>query len=217
MVEALVISHIFLWLVVLALGVAVFALIRQVGVLYERVAPAGALAVNAMLRAGMQAPSIRVDTLEGKTIDVASGSDRARFLFFLSPTCPVCKTLLPALRSLAKNERQSIEVVIASDGGEAKDHVDFVRQHRLEPFDYVVSELLGRSFGVSKLPYAVLLNPDATVASFGIINSREHLDSLLEARERGTSSIQEFMQGASHAHAKQEIPTAQKEMSSALT
>ncbi len=39
--ETLIVSQVILWVVVLALGIAVLALARQVGVLYERVAPAG--------------------------------------------------------------------------------------------------------------------------------------------------------------------------------
>ena len=40
--EALLVSNVLLWIVVLALGLMVFGLIRQVGVLHERVAPMGA-------------------------------------------------------------------------------------------------------------------------------------------------------------------------------
>ena len=42
--EALLISTLVLWVVVLILSAVVVALVRQVGVLHERVAPAGALA-----------------------------------------------------------------------------------------------------------------------------------------------------------------------------
>ena len=38
MVEALVISNIILWIVVIVLALLVFALTRQVGILFERVA-----------------------------------------------------------------------------------------------------------------------------------------------------------------------------------
>lgn len=193
MIEGLMVSQALLWIVILALGVAVFALARQVGVLYERIAPAGALSLNQSLKVGSPAPVLRVETLRGKKIDVAAKSDRARLFFFLSPTCPVCKTLLPALRSLARDERRSVEVILASDG-EIGPHQTFVRDHRLDGFDYVLSELLGRTLGVSKLPYAVLIDEHANIASFGIVNSREHLESLLEAKERGVASIQEFMQ-----------------------
>ena len=51
----------------------------------------------------------------------------------------------------------------------------------------------GRAFGVAKLPYAVLLDENGKVASLGLINSREHLESLFEAKERGVASIQDFL------------------------
>ena len=56
-----------------------------------------------------------------------------------------------------------------------------------------VVEALGRAFGVSKLPYAVLIDEQQRVASLGIVNSREHIDSLFEAKERGVASIQDYM------------------------
>ena len=56
-----------------------------------------------------------------------------------------------------------------------------------------MSEALGRSFGVSKLPYAVLIDEAGRLASLGLVNSREHLESLFEAKERGVASIQDFL------------------------
>jgi len=52
---------------------------------------------------------------------------------------------------------------------------------------------VGKSYGVSKLPYAVLIDENQRVSSMGIVNSREHLDSLFEAKERNVASIQEYM------------------------
>jgi hypothetical protein len=46
---------------------------------------------------------------------------------------------------------------------------------------------------VSKLPYGVLIDEQGRIASLGIVNSREHLDSLFEAKERKVASIQEFV------------------------
>ena len=42
MSTALVVSNIILWVIVIALALVVLALARQVGILHERVAPAGA-------------------------------------------------------------------------------------------------------------------------------------------------------------------------------
>ena len=43
MIDALLVSHVLLWILTLLLAASVLALARQVGVLHERVAPVGAL------------------------------------------------------------------------------------------------------------------------------------------------------------------------------
>ena len=114
-------------------------------------------------------------------------------MFFLSPDCPVCNELTPALKSAARAESDWLDVVLASDGPE-QDHAGYVRRKDLKGFPYVVSELLGKTYGVSKRPYAVLIDETGQIASMGIINSREHLESLFEAKERGVASIQDYLE-----------------------
>ena len=70
MSNALIVSNILLWCVVIAMGVAILALLRQVGVLYERVAPAGALMMNNKLRIGADAPEVAANTLDGSTLQI---------------------------------------------------------------------------------------------------------------------------------------------------
>ncbi len=190
-----VVSMGLLWVVVIVQSLVIYALLRQVGILFERVAPAGALAMNQKLEVGQKAPEMSVQTINKKLVDIGgSKSGKSQLVFFLSPDCPVCKTLLPALKSASKHEQKWLDVVLASDGNKV-DHQAFVERYQLEHFPYVVSELLGKNFGVSKLPYAVLMDEKGAIASMGIINSREHLDSLFEAKERNVASIQDFMQG----------------------
>lgn len=193
--ELLIVSNILLWIVCLILGVFVFALARQIGVLFERVAPAGALAMNQKIAPGMPAPQVGVSTLSGDKLAIGApaGDGKSTLLFFLSPTCVVCKTLLPALRSVVASEKDRVNVILASDG-ETDDHASFVKDHRLRELSYVVSEALGRAYGIAKLPYAVLIAPDGVIASMGLINSREHLESLFEAQELGVGSIQEYLE-----------------------
>lgn len=190
----LAVSNIFLWFVVIGLSVIVYALTRQIGVLYERVAPAGALAMNKSLNIGDPAPSLALQTLNNSLVDLGgpSATGKSQLLFFVSPTCPVCKTLLPTLKSAAKAESDWLTTVLCSDGMEL-DHKAFVKQYKLQAFDYIVSELLGKSYGVAKLPYAVVIDETGHVASLGIVNSREHLESLFEAKERNVASIQDYL------------------------
>jgi len=196
MTTALVVSNAVLWTVVLVLAGVVVALVRQIGVLYERVAPAGALMVARGPKVGEQAPVVAVEDLDGRAraLGDARADGRSTLVFFLSPTCPVCKTLLPALRSVARTERAWLDVVLASDGPRAE-HERFVRAERLEIFPYVLSAPLGVTYEVGKLPYAVLLDGAGVVRAKGLVNTREHLESLFEASERGLASIQEFVRG----------------------
>ncbi|GHF10903.1 hypothetical protein GCM10017044_00730 [Kordiimonas sediminis] len=195
MTTALIISQILSWVIIVALALMVLALMRQVGVLHERIAPAGALSMNQNLKKGDTAPTLAANLLGGGKVSIggAERNGKSQLLFFLSPDCPVCKTLLPALGSMKKAEAKWLDVILASDGAEPS-HRAFIKERGLEHFDYVVSELLGRSFGVSKLPYAVLIDENGKIASLGLINSREHLESLFEAKERDVASIQDYMQ-----------------------
>lgn len=191
--NALLVSSVLLWIVVLVMAVVIFALVRQIGVLYERVAPAGALMVNRKLGVGQEAPRVMAQRLDGGTLEAgAPAAGRSQLLFFLAPDCPLCKSLLPAVLSAARAERDWLDLVFASDG-DTTQHAELVRRHGLEGFPYVLSEVLGRSYGVSKLPYGVLVDEQGRIASLGIVNSREHLDSLFEAKERKVASIQEFL------------------------
>jgi methylamine dehydrogenase accessory protein MauD len=189
----MLVSNIALWIGFLVMVLVNLALARQIGVLYERVAPAGALMMNRVLAVGDEAPQLTVPVLSGGVEEIGKGSgEKAQLLFFLSPDCPVCNELTPALKSAAKAEAGWLRVVLASDGPE-QDHRGYIARKGLEEFPYVVSELLGKTYGVSKLPYAVLIDEQGKIASLGIINSREHLDSLFEAKERKVASIQDYM------------------------
>ena len=191
--DLLVISNIVLWIGFVAVVLVNFALARQIGVLYERVAPAGALMMNQKLKSGDPAPELELQTLAGVPHKVGgAGRDKSQLLFFLSPDCPVCNELTPALASAARAESDWVDVMLVSDG-EEQDHAGYVQRKDLSSLPYAVSEIAGKAFGVAKLPYAVLIDEAGTIASMGIINSREHLDSLFEAKERKVASIQDYM------------------------
>lgn len=197
----LIISNIILWLAVIGLVVLVVALARQVGVLFERVAPAGALMINKELKVGMPAPVLPLSDISTQKV-VHSGhlteSASAQLIFFLSPSCPVCKTLLPVIKSSANAEKKWLDVILASDG-EQSEHLEFIKDYKLAAFPYVLSQELGKRYGVAKLPFAVLIDKDGNIASMGLINSREHLESLFESMEMGVESIQSYIKYSNSA------------------
>ncbi len=195
MIDALIVSNLVLWVLVLVLAGVVLALVRQIGVLHERVAPAGALMAGSGPRPGEAAPALDVETWSGEKLRLGGRSDDglATLLFFLSPSCPVCKQLLPVLASVAKAERAWLRVVLASDGAR-EEHQDFVREHGLDGSRYVLSTPLGLAYRVPQLPYAALIDEGGVLRAAGLVNTREHLESLFEARERNVASVQEYAQ-----------------------
>lgn len=196
--DALTLSVVLLWAAVIVLAVLLWALSRQVGVLFERVAPMGALVTDAGPAVGAASPSFQLRGIQSEAVNIGGAAERPTLLFFLSPTCPVCKKLIPVLKALVKDERSALQVVLASDGGDpdGADHLRFVREQGLEKMPYLLSTELGMGYRVSRLPYAVLLDTQGVVAAKGLVNSREQLDSLLNAHEMRTPSIQQYLGGS---------------------
>ena len=192
MMDPLVLSVIILWIVVVALGVCVLALSRQIGILYERVAPMGALMMDHGPKVGELAPPVEVTTWEGNGLSIGTASAKSTLLFFLSPTCPVCKKLLPIIRSVQEREGRWLDVVLASDG-DRPEHATFRDKYQLGDFPYVLSQPLGMTYKISKLPYCVLLDAAGAVRAKGLVNSREQVESLMTAYESGVASVQEHI------------------------
>lgn len=186
-------SVIVLWIVVAALVVLVIALARQIGVLHTRLAPAGALMTSAGPKVGELAPQLELDSLTGGTLTVGGATGMAQLILFVSPTCPICKTLVPVAKSLARDEKRRLSLAFASDGGEPAQHEQYVSAMDIDAYPYVISLELGMKFEVGKLPYAVLIGADGVLRSKGLVNSREHLESLVESMDSGFESIQDYL------------------------
>jgi methylamine dehydrogenase accessory protein MauD len=203
MTTALLVSMLVLWMAVAVLAVVVLALVRQIGVLHQRIAPVGALMIGGGPKAGETVPVLELENLAGASLRVGgeSASGRSTLLFFLSPTCPICESLLPALRAAQRSERDWLDFVLASDG-ELEAQRRFVAGHQLGDFPYVVSTQLGLAYQVGKLPYAVLIDEHGTLRARGLVNTREHLESLFHARDLGLASVQDYLEqraeGAGH-------------------
>jgi len=196
MTDFLLISNVILWLCVVGLLFVVFALIRQVGVLFERIAPAGALMVQQTLSVGDDAPELLLTDQNGQhdiSIGTAAGDGKSQLVFFVAPDCPICKTLLPMFKSASLAESKWLSFVLASDG-DSHEMVEFIQREQLQKFPFVNSQELGMTYGVSKLPYAVLIDESGKIASMGLVNNREHFESLFNAKESKVASLQDYLE-----------------------
>jgi methylamine dehydrogenase accessory protein MauD len=218
MLEALLISNIVLWVLVIVLALLVLALSRQVGILHERVAPAGALQPTSGPKVGELTTELSLKTLDEEPLVIGgpNSSDLASFILFISPTCPVCKSLVPTAKSLVHSEKNRMRLVFASDGGELDQHKAYASDLQLSDYPYVLSEQLGMSYQVSKLPFAVLIAADGTLQSKGLVNTREHMESLIEAMDSGIATVQEYVGQVQEEMDKQDLEENQNQISNAM-
>ncbi|MCJ2185831.1 thioredoxin domain-containing protein [Novosphingobium beihaiensis] len=195
MTTALIISQVLLWIVLGLTLLGGLALARQVGVLYERVAPVGALTATRGPEPGSVAPRLKLAALDGQTIEIGgpSASGRSSLVLFVSAQCPVCKVLIPTAREVARSE--GLDLILAGDAPEAEQRA-LIMKHGLGDLPFVNSSEFGRTYAVDKLPHAILIDGKGIIAGRGLVNSREHLESLVEARDSGLRSVQEYLSAA---------------------
>jgi len=188
----LIASNILLWITVLGLVVVMLGLMRQVGLLHERSSPMGAMITDHGPDIGDKAPEFELPDYFGSSARIggATADGRPTLLMFTAPTCPVCDKLFPIIKSIARAEK--IGVVMISDGA-PEEHARFLETHDLGQIRYVVSAEIGMAFQVGKIPYGVLLDSEGVIRAKGLTNTREHLESLLEADKTGFASLQQFM------------------------
>ena len=192
------VSQMLLWIVVILQGVTILALARQIGVLHDRVAPAGALINGAGPGVGEQSPRLEVHALAGNAITVGGklSAGRAQLMLFVSSTCPICKKLIPIAKNFARSER--LDVLFVGDADPAEQR-KLIAQFELDEHCFVNGPEVGMTYRIDKLPYAVLLDDAGMIAAKGLVNSREHFESLIVAKETGYATIQEYLKSQSEA------------------
>lgn len=189
--KMLIASTFLLWIVVAVLAIAVLALVRQIGVIHQRIAPIDALLTDTGPRVGDMVPHVHATTLDGKVLAIGPGlmGCRTTLLMFVAPDCPVCKTIMPLAKGVAVSK--DLDLVFIGDGedGEIRALVD---RYRLNDYPFANSAKVALAFHIAKLPYGVMIGPDGVIAAKGLVSTREHLEDLLLAGETGLSAGQAY-------------------------
>jgi hypothetical protein len=142
----------------LALGVAVTALAREVGLLRRELVPAPALEIPD------EGPPLGIRT---SLIERFGPGPRSAWALavFSSEDCRLCQILAPAISVLAQDPLVDVEV-----------------------FDEQRDALVWRALGIPGSPFAVAMDPAGRVLAKGTFNSPAQLEGILAAAERRASS-----------------------------
>lgn len=177
-------------LILMVLGLA-----REVGRIQVRLGPLGARVLDSGPESGEPGPSFQglTDHL-GRDTSIAGFRSTPQLLMFTGPKCTTCKALLPGIKALAKAE-SDLEVVIVSDGTQ-EEHDEFLAVAKVGPeLHYVDAREVGISYQVGTTPYGVLLDAEGVIAAKGLCNNMSHVESLLNALDTGTSTVQDLYAG----------------------
>ena len=142
-------SYVALWVAVIVMGLAIVALLRQIGVLHARLNPMG-------VHFAGEGP----DRLKPAPLSDVFRYRASRFTLvaFTSPGCEICAGLLPGIRALEREYRELTVHVV--------DHSP------------TTSEVFN-AFRVASTPYVVAVDGDGLVRARGVANSLEQIEMML--------------------------------------
>jgi len=138
---------------------------------------------------------LETTTLDGASVAIGKqlAAGHTQLLLFVSAHCPLCKDLIPIAKNFARTEK--LHIVFVGDD-EASEQRAMIARLEMGGIPFVNSSLVGRAFHVDRLPHAVLIGEDGTLLSKGLVNSREHLESLVTAHEMGVVSVQDYLKNS---------------------
>ncbi len=167
-------------------GVAIFALFRQVGLLYLTLERGTANHIHRPepepiqpFGSGSSVPTLQGTTVQGQNLDLENLSGSSVLLAFVHPVCTPCNDIAPEFQTLHEDEGLRISVVVMSDGDRASTE-EYVAEHHLsvpvlyEPRgDFSQPAAILGAFKVPRTPFAYLLDKQHCVISSNTVGSKE--------------------------------------------
>jgi hypothetical protein len=142
------------WLLVMVLAVVVVALARQVGTLHLRLAPRGALEIDAEgPPLGEAPPAVPATTADGSRV-LVGGPGRKRLVLFSSATCPICRDVAPGIAPAAAAARMDPQVL-------HDPHVEHL-------------------YAVPGTPFVLVMDELGVVRAKGTVNDLEQVEGLVD-------------------------------------
>lgn len=185
-------SYGFLWLVVVGQVILIVALSRLVGQLNRRLPPAGARVIDPGPDLGAQVSGFEVVDLTGRRVSVTFPLERGLLILYVSPHCGTCTELLPAARRFFGEVSALADACLAMVTGSRQAQLEYAKRHALTERPVFAEEDLPSDLQLGGAPFALWIDREGQVCAKGMVNTREHLESLRNAVEVGFPSLQSF-------------------------
>jgi thiol-disulfide isomerase/thioredoxin len=123
---------------------------------------AAAPTVAAAQKVGEEAPEVKLPDLEGNTVELADFRGEVTLVLFWNPGCGFCQQMLPDLKQWESEAPESApRIVVVSAGSEEANREMGLASPVLLDQNFAI----GRAFGASGTPSAVLVDAEGKVAS----------------------------------------------------
>jgi|SRR5882724_842069 len=183
------ITYVLLWVLVLLVSIVVLFIGRQLGNVYQRLGPTGAMMANPGPELHSFIEPLKLKGIDGNEIILGGKHTKNVLLVFMSPGCSSCADVASGLKTISRHERGSLNVVLLSMGSDLKMHEEFRSRHGLRDLPYVISDDVRTKMNITGVPYALLLDQSGILRSKGLVNSLVHLESLLNRLDQDDSVL----------------------------
>jgi methylamine dehydrogenase accessory protein MauD len=170
------------FVLLLGLAIVVLSLARQVGILHERLSPAGMSRAREAIQVGQAVPELALDSISGARVSFAGGPSA---LLFVSSECPICRSVLPAFEAvLPESDYQGFWVADGLPGpsGEVPDYGRYAEEHHVDEDRLLISQELGLTLGVRQLPALVLLDAEQRLVARETLSGPRQVAALMDSR-----------------------------------
>lgn len=177
----LAVSALAAWILLLAEGFVLLALVRQIGVLHARVAPRSSRDTGRDGPAvGTLPPQVEVLPIDGGAFSIGAPTTKPTAYLFVSLTCTLCRDVLSSVPALQRSvgDEVTLRVLVRGDPPDAQ---RIRNLHRL-PLDVAVAAAhrVFEAYQVESTPLMIVLSSDGRVLSKGIVNTLEQMEVAIE-------------------------------------
>ena len=186
------VSYIVLWILVLAMGVLILLLYRQLGIMY--LGSAEGVSRDGLAR-GTQAPDFSLTDQYGNQQRLSNYRGRPTLLLFGSPHCSPCRTLLPQLHEWAAAHPDV--GVLWLNAASPEESLKFVSDTgaTLPIVPHPAEGNLLDAYKVRVTPFSFLLDENGIIRAKGLVNSKAGLDLYYKELKTGKQQEQTVAQG----------------------
>src|SRR5262245_41719838 len=198
-----VISYVVLWIIVIVEAVLIIALARVVGRLARKAPISGARVIDPGPEIGAAIESWTGMDLMGQSVSLMFPRQRGVFLLDVSPHCAVCRALLPSRKRFLKEIAADADGIWVMTLGQPETQLAYARENALMQHPVVAESQLPPTWRLGGAPFGVWVDSTGIVRAKGMVDRREHLESLRNAAAVGHPSVQSYMSAVAEREEQQ--------------